>query len=97
MPRASRTRLVKDRSMDPPSIGDEWRVGCDRCGSAYERNAWLALPLVARLEPEWLMTQVVGWRDDAIIEVRRCGRCGTAMSRRAPADAKAAAVDTRHS
>jgi hypothetical protein len=40
--------------------------------------------VIANVDPAWLASHVMAWPADEVIEVRRCGRCRTAMSRRRP-------------
>jgi hypothetical protein len=91
MPRTAHASPAVDPSSDRPATGSEWRAGCDHCSASYTLTAWLRLPIVAHVESEWLATHVMGWSGDAVIEVRRCSRCATAMSRRRPADEGGAA------
>jgi hypothetical protein len=86
MPRTAQASPAVHPSSDRPATGSEWRAGCDHCSASYTLPAWLRLPIVAHVESEWLATHVMGWRGDAVIEVRRCSRCLTAMSRRRPTD-----------
>jgi hypothetical protein len=87
MPRAAHASPPADPSSDEPATANEWRAGCDRCGTSYTLTAWLRLPVVTQVDAAWLAVHVMGWRSDEVIEVRRCDRCETAMSRRRPAHA----------
>jgi hypothetical protein len=91
MPRTVHTSPLVDRSSGQPATGSEWRTGCDRCGAAYTLEGWLRLSMVAHVESAWLASNVMGWRAEEVIEVRRCARCATHMSRRRPAEADASA------
>ncbi len=67
---------------DAPVIGEQWHAACDRCGASYTLAGWLGLPMVAQVESAWLATHMVSWQTEHVVEVRRCARCATAMSRR---------------
>jgi hypothetical protein len=82
MTRAAHARPAEGSAPGEPSPEREWQAGCDRCGASYTLGGWLGLAIVAHVESAWLATHVMGWRAEEVIEVRRCARCGTAMSRR---------------
>ena len=86
MPRTAHARPPVDSSLAQPATESEWRAGCDRCGTSYTLASWRELTVVGRVEPSWLATHVMDWRTDDVIEVRRCARCTTAMSRRRPSE-----------
>ena len=86
MARTAYARPPTDSSTDRSAIRSEWHVGCDRCGASYTLADWLDLSRVTLVESEWLAAHVTGWRADEVIEVRRCAKCATPLSRRRPAD-----------
>jgi hypothetical protein len=91
MPRTAHASPAVHPSSDRPATGSEWRAGCDHCSASYTLPAWLRLPIVAHVESAWLAAHVMGWSGEEVIEVRRCARCSTAMSRRRPSDVDGAA------
>jgi|HubBroStandDraft_2_1064218.scaffolds.fasta_scaffold05801_3 hypothetical protein len=82
MPRTAHACPPAVRSSDPPTSDSEWHAACDRCGEYYTLAGWLRLAMVAQVESAWLATHVVSWQAQHVIEVRRCARCATPMSRR---------------
>jgi DNA-directed RNA polymerase subunit N (RpoN/RPB10) len=54
---------------------------CSQCGLAFEANSWHELELVERIADERVRDFVTSWRDDVMIEVRRC-TCGRVIARK---------------
>jgi hypothetical protein len=92
MPRTAYARPPTDSSPDQFASRSEWQAGCDRCGASYTLAGWLRLSMVTHVESTWLAAHVTGWRAEQIIEVRRCAKCKTALSRRRPADAEEVSI-----
>ena len=59
-------------------------VRCARCGHTCSAASWRALPRQRTLRPDELAGYVSRWPLDAVVEVRACSGCGSAMARRAP-------------
>jgi hypothetical protein len=57
-------------------------VACGRCGSRYDRAAWLQLAFVSKIQPLEIVRVIRHWPADACIEVRRCLRCENELARR---------------
>ena len=54
-----------------------------RCGHTTAKDAWLAQPAQRTLSHTDVVRCVNEWPPDAVIEVRACAGCGTAIARRA--------------
>jgi hypothetical protein len=61
-------------------------VKCSACGSLFDRQAWVLLVLVERIDPAKVRRMLLHWPDELCIEVRRCGGCARqiAAKRNAP-------------
>jgi hypothetical protein len=73
--------MVMARAVQARSI--EVVVRCARCGYACPADAWRRLPKERTLTGADLTGCVSGWPADAVVEVRACEGCGSAMARRA--------------
>jgi hypothetical protein len=57
-------------------------AACARCRSGYDGSSWETLPLLTRLGAIDVRSFLIGWPDDAFIEVRSCASCGGHMARK---------------
>jgi hypothetical protein len=55
---------------------------CTRCRSGYDGPSWEKLPLLARLDAVDVRSFLIGWPEDAFIEVRSCALCQGQMARK---------------
>jgi hypothetical protein len=55
---------------------------CTRCRSGYDGPSWERLPLLTRLGARDVRSFLIGWPEDAVIEVRSCTECRGHMARK---------------
>jgi hypothetical protein len=55
---------------------------CTRCRSGYDDPSWEGLPLLTRLGARDVRSFLIGWPEDAVIEVRSCTACRGHMARK---------------
>jgi hypothetical protein len=55
---------------------------CARCRSGYDGPSWDRLSVLARLGAVEVRSFLIGWPEDAFIEVRSCSTCGAHMARK---------------
>ncbi len=61
--------------------GRDTLASCIRCGHSYPLADWLELEKVTTLSQADVRAHVVGWGDDASIDVRTCRGCGRRLAR----------------
>ena len=73
-------RLVIDPDHERP--GPRAAKVCGGCGARYALEAWQNLEECGTLEAHDVRAAVMGWPDDAVIDLRRCATCAMILARR---------------